>query len=316
MPTTLPSDPFAAVGGWLLLATLGTLVLGAGLLLWGRSIHRILLMGLLAATGMVLGGPLAGRVGLETWAGRLIAAVAMGLLGYLLARAAWSLVAGGLMAALAAFALAAIPPGLGSPATSPAAPPAAGTMEAAPMPAPAPEPSPPAPVAAGQVAPRPSVWVLAARFGQFVHAMQGPRVSRQDGRELWSVLGLDEISTHAKAHGSLLGIVMVAAGAAGLVGGFFLPRLTVILATSVLGTAMLAAAAAVACGLWMPAMLEHRPDNYLALDGVWLGVLLVGLIFQGVCEYRSRHPAPTEEEGEEKPPKSAKGEKAGKKEPA
>jgi hypothetical protein len=307
----MPSDPFAAVGGWLLLATLGTLVLGAGLLLWGRTIHRILLMGLLAAAGMVLGGPLAGRVGLEIWAGRLIAAVAMGLLGYLLARLAWSLVAGGMLAALAAVALSVIPPGLGAPATNPAAPPVGG-VEAAP----APESAPPAPVMAAQVVPRPSVWALAVRFGQVVHTMDSPRLSRQEGRELWSVLGLDEISTRAKAYGALLGMVMVAAGAAGLVGGFFLPRLNVILVTSILGTAMLAAAAAVACGLWMPNMLDHRPDNYLALDGVWLGVLLVGLIFQGVCEYRSRHPARAEVEGEQEPPKPPKGEKAGKKESA
>ena len=308
MPTSLPSDPFAALGGWLLVATLGTLVLGAGLLLWGRVVHRILLLGVLAAVGLVLGGSLAGRFGLETWAGRLIAAVVTGLLGFLLARAIWSVVAGGILAAAAAVALALMPPGLIAPATSPATPSAAG-VEAAPA-APAPPPAPPAPVAASQAAAAPSVWGLAVKFGQFIRPLDSPRLSRQDARDLWSTLGLEDIITRAKAQGPLLGIAMVAAGVAGLVGGFFLPRFTVILVTSALGTVMLAAAAAVACVLWMPSLGEHRPANYLALDGFWLGVLLVGLIFQGVCEYRRRHPAPVKEEGQDKPPKPAKGEKA------
>ena len=253
--------------------------------------------------------PLAGRVGLETWAGRLIAAALLGLLGFLLARAIWSVVAGGILAAAAAIALAIVPPGLASPASSPAAAPA-GEVEAAPMPPVAPA----APVAGSQAGPGPSVWGLAVRFGQFIRTVDSPRMSRQDARDLWSALGLEDIFTQAKAHGSLLGIVLIGAGAAGLVGGFLLPRLTVILVTSALGAAMLAAAAAVACVLWMPTLSEHRPDNYLALDGFWLGVLLVGLIFQGICEYRSRHPAPAEEQAEDKPPKPAKGGKASKKE--
>ena len=151
------------------------------------------------------------------------------------------------------------------------------------MPAPALLVTPPAPAAAPQAAAGPSVWALAVRFGQFIRPLGDPRLSRQDARDLWSAVGLDDILAHAKAHGSLLGVAMLAAGAAGLVGGFLLPRLTVVLVTSALGTAMLAAAAAVACVLWMPSLGEHRPDNYLALDGFWLGVLLVGLIFQSIA---------------------------------
>jgi hypothetical protein len=224
-------------------------------------------------------------------------------------------VAGGILAAAAAVALAFVPPGLVSPATSPASPPVGG-VEAAPMPPAAPQAPPAAPVAAPQAAGKPSVWELAVRFGQSIHTVQSPRLSRQDARDLWSAVGLEDIFAQAKAHGWLLGVVMLGAGAAGLVGGFLLPRLTVILVTSALGAAMLAAAAAVACVLWMPSLGEHRPDNYLALDGFWLGVLLVGLIFQGICEYRSRHPAPAEEQAEDQPPKPAKGGKASKKESA
>jgi len=110
---SLPLDPNAA--GWLpalnglpdlsalgdgaLLAVLaGLALLGLVMLLWGRLLHRALLVLVAGGIGLVLGGIYGPRIELSPFLARLGGAVTCGLLGLVLARAIWAALAGLLVA--------------------------------------------------------------------------------------------------------------------------------------------------------------------------------------------------------------------------
>jgi len=108
MPTDLDSltaffAGFAAMGtAVVVLITVGIGVLGLAILLWGRHLHRALLVLIAFPMGMGLGAILADKIQLNTWLGVLAVAISLTILVIVLARVVWALLAGLWLAGVAA----------------------------------------------------------------------------------------------------------------------------------------------------------------------------------------------------------------------
>jgi len=93
----------AALGaGAVALIAVGAGLVGLALLLWGRVVHRAVLVLIAFPMGMGLGAILAERIELSIWLGALTGAVTLTILVIVLARVVWALLAGLWLAALAA----------------------------------------------------------------------------------------------------------------------------------------------------------------------------------------------------------------------
>ena len=104
MPTTMPSGLEPLSGLFADIAALGAtaivmIIVGIGLvglvlLLWGRIVHRAVLVLIAFPMGMGLGAILAERVELNVWLGVFAVAVTLTILVIVLARVVWALLAG------------------------------------------------------------------------------------------------------------------------------------------------------------------------------------------------------------------------------
>lgn len=113
MPTTMPGDLESLrmlVEAVRSLATVvvvpiavGAGLVGLTLLLWGRILHRAVLVLIAFPIGMGLGAILAERLGLSVWLGVFSVAVTLTILVIVLARVVWALLAGLWLAVFAAF---------------------------------------------------------------------------------------------------------------------------------------------------------------------------------------------------------------------
>jgi hypothetical protein len=88
----------------------------------------------------------------------------------------------------------------------------------------------------------------------------------------------------------------VAAGLVALIGGFLLPRATVIVMTSMLGACLLAATAALASATWAPSLLERAQASRSLSAAICGGLLLAGVILQSIGEIHARRAREEEEE--------------------
>jgi len=84
------------------LITIGAGTVGLALLLWGRVIHRAVLVVLAFPMGMGLGAILAAKIELNVWLGVLTGAITLTILVIVLARVVWALLAGLWLAGVAA----------------------------------------------------------------------------------------------------------------------------------------------------------------------------------------------------------------------
>jgi hypothetical protein len=91
---TPPPPQIPALWGWA--AAGGALLVGAAMLLWGRHLHRALLVLIGAGVGAAAAGPLAARFGINVVVLRVTLAVVLAVVGLLAARAVWALLAGGI----------------------------------------------------------------------------------------------------------------------------------------------------------------------------------------------------------------------------
>ena len=96
------------LGAWLPAVMTAVAVVGVAMLLWGRLLHRGLLVLLAAGAGLVLGGHYGRQIGLNVLLGQLAGAISLGLLGLVLARLVWAVMAGVHVAAVAAGLVAAL----------------------------------------------------------------------------------------------------------------------------------------------------------------------------------------------------------------
>lgn len=103
-----PTPQLPTLWGWV--ASGSSLVIGTVMLLWGRHLHRALLVLIAAAAGLALAGPVASRLGWNLIVLRVVFAVALGIAGLLAARVVWAVLAGGLAVAgiICIFLLAAV----------------------------------------------------------------------------------------------------------------------------------------------------------------------------------------------------------------
>ena len=86
----------------LVLIAVGIVVAGACLLLWGRHLHRAVLVIVAFPVGVTLGAMMADKFGLARWMGILAVTVSLTLLVMVLARVVWAFVAASWLAGLAA----------------------------------------------------------------------------------------------------------------------------------------------------------------------------------------------------------------------
>ena len=252
MPTNVPSETLAALGAWALLGLAVAVAMGLGLLLWGRLLHRGLLVIVAAITGLVLGGTFSPQIGLDPILGRLGAAVALGLLGLVLARAVWAALAGAVVAAVT-FAIV-------------------------------------------------SVVVL------HVPLPQVPPGTAQDVPARYKAATTQAVAEAMDRRNPLLLVATVGAGVAAVVGGFLLPRATVIVMTSLLGSSLLMAAGSFAAMTWLPSLLMGgSPRAPQILNGIAAGLLVLGIGFQTFAEFRSGRSAAAEDDEDDKPKKEKSG---------
>ncbi len=108
MPTTMPGalQPLAdlinrIINGLIaqgttvmVLVAVGVSLVGVAMLLWGRVLHRAVLVLIAFPMGMGLGAILAERLGLNVWLGVFAVAVTLTILVIVLARVVWALLAG------------------------------------------------------------------------------------------------------------------------------------------------------------------------------------------------------------------------------
>jgi hypothetical protein len=144
MPTTMPGylQPFAdlfnrAINGLIaqgtavmVLAAIGAGLVGLALLLWGRILHRAVLVLIAFPMGMGLGAILAEQLGLNAWLWLTVFSVAVTLtiLVIVLARVVWALLAGLWLAIFAASLTAWLMLGDLTPATQPGWDPTMGSL--------------------------------------------------------------------------------------------------------------------------------------------------------------------------------------------
>ncbi len=83
----------------------GALVLGAALLLWGRHLHRAVLMLAGAGAGFLLAEPLGRLIGVQTNVARAVAMFTAAILGLALARVVWPAIAGAVCIGVATIVL-------------------------------------------------------------------------------------------------------------------------------------------------------------------------------------------------------------------
>ena len=249
MPTTVPSDLPAALGGWLSAGIPAMAAVGAVMLLWGRLLHRALLVLVAASIGLLVAARYGPQIGLGVFVSQLAGAVTGGLLAVVLARLVWAVLAAVHVAAVVSTVVV--------------------------------------------------VWYLGVDLAGLQPAAQGDVIARGEAfaeqvvRAVWA------------QHGLTVGITVILAGLAGLVVAFVLPRVTVILMTSLIGTGLLSAAAGLAMVMWLPALLPApSPASRYVMCGIGGGVLLVGIVFQSVGEVRARRRKA--EQADESGPRSQK----------
>jgi len=116
MPTTMPTDieslrqaaeAFWSLAGWTIGSIgVGLAVVGMALLLWGRVLHRAVLVVVAIPVGMALGGMLTEHIDVTSWqwklATSLAVAVALAVLAMVLARIVWAVLASMTVGAVAA----------------------------------------------------------------------------------------------------------------------------------------------------------------------------------------------------------------------
>ena len=95
---SIPAWQVAAAGA-------AAVAVGAVLLLWGRILHRVALMGLGVAGGCLLAGPLAPRLGLSPGVTRAAAILTGAVIGLALARLVWAVLGAALVVAVAVLAV-------------------------------------------------------------------------------------------------------------------------------------------------------------------------------------------------------------------
>jgi hypothetical protein len=83
----------------------GAIVLGVALLLWGRHLHRAVLMLAGAGAGFLLAEPLGRLIGAEITLARAVAMFSAAILGLVLARVVWPAIAGALCVGAATIVL-------------------------------------------------------------------------------------------------------------------------------------------------------------------------------------------------------------------
>ena len=107
MPTSMPTDieslsrsieAFWSLATWIIASVgVGLAVVGACLLLWGRVLHRAVLVVVALPIGMALGGVIAQRIDVAQWqwklATSLTVAIALAVLAMVLARVVWAVLA-------------------------------------------------------------------------------------------------------------------------------------------------------------------------------------------------------------------------------
>ena len=234
MPTTMPTDlesltalfaGFAALGtAIVVMITIGIGVLGLAILLWGRHVHRALLVLIAFPMGMGLGAILADKIQLNVWLGVLAVAISLTILVIVLARVVWALLAGLWLAAVAAGV-------------------------------------------AGML----SLGAIAA--------------ATQPG---WNPTGQALAQAAWGANSLAIVAAGVGAGVAGLILGLFLPRATVIAATSMIGASLLSNAVLTLTSIGAPAFLNRMLANPWLLTGISAGILLLGVIYQSIGEVRAK----------------------------
>lgn len=102
MPTTAVSEIYSNLTWAVTGAVAAAGLIGLVMLLWGRVLHRALLVLIAAGIGLAAGGVYGPRIGLDVFVARLVAAISFGILGLVLARLVWALLAGLHVAALVA----------------------------------------------------------------------------------------------------------------------------------------------------------------------------------------------------------------------
>jgi hypothetical protein len=234
MTTTMPSglEPLsglfagiAAMGATaVVMITVGFGLIGLALLLWGRILHRAVLVLVAFPMGMGLGAILADRFELNVWLGVFSVAVTLTILVIVLARVVWALLAGLWLAVFAALLTGWLMLGDLSPASQPG-------------------------------------W--------------NPTVESLI-RSAWD-MGKVPITAAG-----------VGAGVAGLILGLFLPRATVITVTAMLGASILSDAALKLTGMAAPGALAQMQASPLLTTGIFVGVLLLGILYQSVREVRAK----------------------------
>lgn len=260
MPTTMPGglEPLsglfagiAALGATaVVMISVGVGLVGLALLLWGRILHRAVLVLVAFPMGMCLGAILADHFELNVWMGVFSVAVTLTILVIVLARVVWALLAGLWLAVFAA-------------------------------------------VLAG--------WLMLGDLSP----------TSQPG---WNPT-LESLARSAWAVGSLqITAAGVGAGVAGLILGLFLPRATVITVTSMLGASILSKAALVLTGMAAPGVPARMQASPLLTTGIFVGVLLMGILYQTIREVRAkRAEAKAQADADDapkdirKPPKPARG---------
>ena len=101
-----PAPPIQQIPAWQLgLAAALAVTVGVACLLWGRILHRALLMLAGAGAAYWLSVPLAGHSGLSLPVVRICAVLLLTAMGLILARIAWGLLGAGILAGLACLAV-------------------------------------------------------------------------------------------------------------------------------------------------------------------------------------------------------------------
>lgn len=236
MPTTMPTDfesasqMFWSMGeGMLALVGVGIAVVGVALLLWGRILHRGVLVVVAVPIGMWLGGMLAGSIGVIQWQWRLAlsasVAVALAILAMVLARLVWASLAGLTLGMVAATLVGWYLLGDLSPASQPAG------------------------------------WEPSAE--DLAHAA-------------FAVSGL------AMSH------TFVGTAVGAFVLGLFLPRVTVIGVTAMLGVSLLVVALMLTAGTFDPSLPLTLAAHQGLFSGAFFALLALGILYQSVRELRAR----------------------------